>query len=295
MNRLALTTIMLCACTLASAQVEKNVTFACAKGEITYTKPDNDDEAESKIGHFIEAILAATTGSSTTTVHHPEYADNVRAAIAGAIGNSRRIDVVGDTDMSGDMDHIDTYFEGSISAITTTTRLRTWEDKDKKKHEQTEYLGTITATIKLVDVASNTIVQTMHINTTSLSSSENWFATADKALGHAISLMASSITQKLNLTYPLYASIVDGSTAKKDKQKEVYIDLGDNFGVFKGMTFKVSVETTVAGKQAYKEIGKLKIEEVMGEEISLCKVSRGGEKIKAALDNGDILVVTSTN
>lgn len=50
---------------------------------------------------------------------------------------------------------------------------------------------------------------------------------------------------------------------------------------------------TIAGKEARTIIGRLKIEEVDGDEISLCKVTKGSDKIKTALDEGQTLMVVS--
>ena len=66
-------------------------------------------------------------------------------------------------------------------------------------------------------------------------------------------------------------------------------------GAFKGMTFNVYTVLTVADKEAKKEIGRLKITEVMGDDISLCKVTKGGVEIKQNIDSGATLLITSTN
>ena len=91
--------------------------------------------------------------------------------------------------------------------------------------------------------------------------------------------------------YPLRANIVEGAREKKDKQKEVYIDLGNHNGVYEGLHFGVYLEKQVAGKIAERQIGKLKIIEVQGPDISLCKVQSGGRDIKAAIDAGQNIVV----
>ena len=52
---------------------------------------------------------------------------------------------------------------------------------------------------------------------------------------------------------------------------------------------------TIAGRYARKELGKLKIKEVMGDDISLCKVTGGGKNIKAALDEGQTVVAITTD
>lgn len=80
---------------------------------------------------------------------------------------------------------------------------------------------------------------------------------------------------------------------KKDKQKEVYIDLGSNEGAFEGLHMGVYIVKTVAGREAKSQIGKLKIEAVEGDDISRCKVQSGGKEIKAAIDAGQQLQVTS--
>ena len=93
--------------------------------------------------------------------------------------------------------------------------------------------------------------------------------------------------------FPLRASIVEKGEAKKNKQKEVYIDLGAPDGVYKGLQFDVFLVKTIAGKEAKTMIGRLKIEEVEGDEISLCKVIKGADKIKTALDEDQTLLITS--
>ena len=60
----------------------------------------------------------------------------------------------------------------------------------------------------------------------------------------------------------------------------------------KGQQFNIYYTRTIAGKEARMEIGRLKIEEVMGDELSLCKVTRGEKEVKDALDKGVRLLVT---
>jgi len=91
----------------------------------------------------------------------------------------------------------------------------------------------------------------------------------------------------------LEASIIEGAAAMKDKQKEVYIDLGSSEGAYIGLHMGVYTIKTIAGREAKSQIGKLKIEAVMGDNISRCKVQKGGKDIKAALDAGENLKVIS--
>jgi hypothetical protein len=65
----------------------------------------------------------------------------------------------------------------------------------------------------------------------------------------------------------------------------------NNNGVYEGLHFGVYLEKQVAGKIAERQIGKLKVIEVQGPDISLCKVQSGGRDIKAAIDAGQNIVV----
>lgn len=51
----------------------------------------------------------------------------------------------------------------------------------------------------------------------------------------------------------------------------------------------------VAGRETRKQIGRVRVREVLGDDISLCKVQKGGKDIKAAFDRGDAIVAISTD
>jgi hypothetical protein len=119
------------------------------------------------------------------------------------------------------------------------------------------------------------------------------FSTSDQAIRDALGKLSNRISAWLNKYKPLQANIIEGSSAKKDKQKEVYIDLGNSEGAFAGLHMGVFIVKTVAGREAKSQIGKLKIEAVEGDEISLCKVQSGGKDIKAAIEAGQQLQVIS--
>lgn len=276
--------------TTTMAQVEKNVIFRAAQGEIKYEEPKEKPAPKGIIGGLVEL---AKTGLSNT-VHHPEFVENIRTAIAGAVGTTRRISVVDPTVLAGAPDdETILVFDGTIGTVTTTSENEVTKDDKGVKHDNVKYMAVITATINIKDGRSGEIITTIPVNTNDYS--WTWVESAEKALGNALANVRKKVTTHLNLFFPLYASIVEGDRAKKDKQKEVYIDLGELDGAFKGMTFTVYTLKTVAGREAKKEIGRLKIEEVMGDDISLCKVTKGGVQIKQCIDNGEDLVITSTN
>lgn len=294
MKKILLMSLVMAMAITVKAQVERNVIYKCARGNITYTEPvKKKDSAAKSVGKILGSVLQAAAGTASSTTDYPEYADAVKDAIMGGVGSARRIRVVDGNFLPGDLAEGENalYCDASISSISCTTRVRTWEDKNKKKHEETEYRGNIVGTINIKDVRTDQIVLNRTINSSSWSSS--WLDSPAKAVGYTISEMKSHICSMLNDAFPLYASIVEGARATDKKSKEVYIDLGETMGCSTGMHFNVYTVKTVAGKEAKKQVGQLKVNEVMGEDISRCKVQRGGVEIKAAIENGEKLLITS--
>lgn len=276
----------------ANAQREKNTIIRTARGELKYTEPKEKavDNPKNLFGAIV--ALAQITEKNTTT-HHPEFVENVRSAITGAIGSARRLNVIDGRFTESELASKEPalYFDGSIGSITTTMQKSTSQDSKGNFIEKVTHCGVITATINIKDANTDAIVTTISINANDYSFT--WVDSPEKALGNALKLVTSKITNACNLTWPLYASIIEGERAKKDKQKEVYIDLGTQDAVFKGLTFHVYSVKKVAGHEAKKEIGRLKISEVMGDDISLCKVTKGGADIKTALDNNETILIMS--
>jgi hypothetical protein len=57
------------------------------------------------------------------------------------------------------------------------------------------------------------------------------------------------------------------------------ITLGSDFGLEKGQRLEVSCIEKVAGRDVTKVIGQLTITEVMADDLSQCKVTKGGETL----------------
>ena len=62
-----------------------------------------------------------------------------------------------------------------------------------------------------------------------------------------------------------------------------------------GTHFTVYILGSIGGKETRKQIGRLKVTSIEGDEVSLCKVSSGGKDIKAALDAQQKLLIISTD
>lgn len=93
--------------------------------------------------------------------------------------------------------------------------------------------------------------------------------------------------------YPLRGHMLEKGFMKGKKQKlqEFYIDLGTNNRIFTNSDVDVFIVRRIAGRIARQHIGSAKVEEVQGEDISLCKVKKNGEQIKQAFDRGAEIAV----
>lgn len=297
MKQVIITFLMLIATTLnMSAQSDRNVFFKCATGKMTYTEPASKPETKgNNTVKVIGAIVEGLAGQATDRENHPEFADAVRQTIAASVNETRRITVIDggftDEELKSGMPAL--VLDGTISSITTTRRFRTEEDRKGKKYNETEFLAGVIATINLKDVYSGEIVKTININSSTYTAS--WFATTEKALGYVLDKMRAQIRRDLDMSFPLYANVIEGASVKKDKQKEVYIDLGSAARVEVGLYFGVYSVKMIAGKEATKEIARLRVTEVMGEDITLCKVTHGGKELKTALESGQEIRVVSQN
>lgn len=270
------------------AQSSRNSFPKVSVGDIRYV-----DKAHSKkqtVGSILtDLATTAVTGKSTT--QHDEYVPSVREAIVKALSDVTRFRVIDGgfhlDELAGNEEAL--YVDGTINSITGTSQVTPSTVKDKPAEQAYKVL--INVTLNLKDARTD---EAMDSHIFSMTDSDiSWMTTADKALNDAIDRLASRISEYYNHRYPLHGSIVERGEEKKDKQRTVYIDLGNNSRVEKGQQFNIYVLKSIAGREARQEIGRLKVEEVMGDDLSLCKVTRGEKEVKTALDQEKTLVVIS--
>jgi hypothetical protein len=259
-----------------------------AVGDMEYTPKQGKETVGSVLGTISKAVLLGTV-----TTQKDNYAGSVRASVLSGFGKVRRFHAIEGEFKDGEIKE-DThafYVTGTINNISTTTELFTPTDKSIKPYNV--FKAQIEVAVHVKDVHDGHIVDThtFYVNNNDLS----WVKTEDKAMNEALIILSSKVTKHYNKLYPLSASIVEPGNVKKDKQKDVYIDLGSKDGAVKGMKLTVYSIKTIAGKEAQKELGAVKIVEVMGDDVSMCQVKSGAKEIKKALEDGLKVIVTSSN
>lgn len=286
--RLIVISLVLVSWLTASAQKERNTVYRIGVGELIYTPPTEGSKTTAVLKDVAEVLL-----SGQTTKQQPQYAEAVRASLMDGLSKVilfRPSDgFVSQADLR---DGIPSFFvDGTIANISVVSKSETTKDSKGNKHTDISYRSNVSVTVNLKDPADGSVVDS---RTFTISDSDlYWMTSGEKAMTNALERLTSKVAEYYNRMFPLYASIIEKGESKRNKQKDVYIDLGAGDGVYKGQQFDVFTVKTIAGKEARTVIGRLKIEEVEGDEISLCKVTKGSDKIKAALDEGQNLMIVS--
>ena len=281
---LILLCIMLCVTTGIFAQSEnRNVAKVVVFNNLISGKKDAKLTVGSVLGTLVDAVAA-----KQVTEDQSIYIESVRANIIKGLSHARRIKIYDGTDVS----QADWYVDGTISNISTTTKVEELQDSKGKTYRKTYYKAMIGVTLHVKNVSDNSIIMSPTFNVSA--EDMTWIETKEGALQKVFEYLSKDVLRYFNRQLPLYANIVEGARDKKDKQKEVYIDLGSaTKGVTRDIHFGVYTAKTVAEKEAKKQIGRIKIVDVQGDEVSLCKVQSGGKEIKAAIDAGENLLIVS--
>lgn len=266
------------------AQEGRNGKVVLGMTSMTYTKPED----KGTLSKILDAVLLGEVTSD-----QGKYQDAVRAAVLKGLSQTHRITVI-DGQLSKDEAARPgaLYADGTVSNLSTTSKTETYK-VDGKTRTRTYYKALIGVTLHVKNAQTDEIVDSPTFNISEWDIS--WIETQDGAMMKALENLSGRVTRYYNRWLPLTAKVLEGARDKKDKQKEVYIDLGSAEGAYPGLHMAVYTVKTVAGREAKKQIGKLRVEEVQGEDISLCKVQSGGRDIKTALDSGETLVIQTTD
>ena len=280
--------VLCCSLTVSAqdTQTNRNQVYNIMLNNVEYTHRDEKLSAGEAVGQILSGVL---TGQ--TSVQASKYEDDVKNAIIKGLSGAHRFRY-----NDGLAQLKDVVQEGNIvvNAVITNIQAESSTSSLKLKDDvktSTTYRGIVEAMLTLKDLKTGEVIANPSFGGKGTSFSS--YSTSDKAIKEAIAHFATRITAWLNKYSPLQANIIEGTAAKKDKQKEVYIDLGSSEGAYEGLHMGVFQVKKIGGREAKSQIGKLKIEAVEGDDISRCKVQSGGKDIKAAIDEGEKLRVIS--
>lgn len=242
---------------------------------------------KSELGTVVGAVLDVL--ADQTTSEEPGYSDALRASVIMALSNVRRFTVT-DGLQAAPNDETNIIVDGTINYISITRELKM---ASNKRDRVPQFYAQIGLTLNVKDAVTGTVInsQVFEVN----KSGWSWVNSNDTAIKKALESLRKKIGKYYDTAYPYTAHILERGVEKKDKQKELYIDLGAIHGLQEGTHFDVYIIGSIGGKETRKQIGRLKVKSIEGDEVSLCKVSSGGKDIKAAIDAGQNLLIISTD
>ncbi len=173
--------------------------------------------------------------------------------------------------------------QGQIASMTATQK----KDSDGKIY----YKGSVSYTLKVVDPSNGTLKGTKTFSHEGLTGGTG--DTKEKAILETLDYVKYSMEELVDEYFKLKGTIVQIEEVKKGKAKTVYIDLGTLKGVIKGQRFVVYEEMDIAGEVSQVEVGQLNVKEILSPNRSLCKVTKGGDKIFEDGQKGTKLIVVS--
>lgn len=288
MKKILMTLVaVLCCVMTVSAQKSRNQMYNITLGNVEYAHHNEKLSAGQAVGKVLTGVLTGQTSVQATS-----YEEDVKNAIIKGLSRALRFHYNdGLLQMDDVVEKGNLVVDANITNIQAKSSTYTWKDTRGKTNVTTYYTGVAEAMLTLKDAKTGEVIANPTVSGKGTTDSK--FSTSDQAIRDALIRLSNQITRYLNKYRPLRANIIESATAKKNKQKEVYIDLGSSERAYVGLQMGVYIVKTVAGREALSQIGKLKIEEVEGVDISLCKVQSGGKDIKAALDAGEQLRVVS--
>ncbi len=271
--------------TTIMAQADRNCSYPITLGNVQYAHHGERLTRGQAMG---KALAGALTGK--VTIEATKFETDVKSAIVRGLSGSYRFRF--DESLSTNSKKVPAgsiVADAVITNIEAQSETKTYKDKRGKPYSTTYYKGLTEVILTFKDIRTGEVIANPTF--TGQGSGSSSYTTSDKAVKDAIGKLSGRITKWLNQYMPLQANLVEGSTVKKNKQKEVYVDFGNREGAYAGLHMGVFQVKNVAGHEATSMIGKIKIEEVQGDDVSLCKVLSGGKDIKSAIEAGATLRV----
>ena len=247
-----------------------------------FTAPDNLDEAlvEALRNKVIEGIQATSRVELRDVASQAELSKEAERRKAESA-------MADETARMSEMRTLGANFiiTGDISIMEAAKKT---DDEGK-----VSYKGTVRWSIKVIDASDGTLRTTRSFDHSGITGKSG--ESPEKAILQTGDYAKVSMDDFVDDTFPIEGTLlkVEELNKKKNKAQTVYIDLGSARGVVAGQKFSVFLETDIAGEVARTEIGSLNAEEVLSANRTLCKVTKGGDAVLKAVNEGQKLIVIS--
>lgn len=216
-----------------------------------------------------------------------QFGDQLRTSVTAAAAKTRIgvnlinwNEVKSDSLFASSVDYILTGNTGDITVKTSNLNGTTY------------YNSTLPFSLKMIDAKTGQVIDSRSAERQSSLSDRNASINDCAKLDGSVRPEYNSLIYK-NCSIRVPIMVVQDVT-KKGIVETVVVNGGSDIGIRDGLIFDVQMESEIAGKKIYKNIGEAKVKEILSGEITLCQITKGGKEITKMLDD-DITVVLTSN
>lgn len=198
----------------------------------------------------------------------------IHAAVLEGLANMPYVNIL---DKTNDGAEADLIFNCTVDSMVTYVK----DPKAEKREWITEI--SMKGTIRPADGEGYPMGKDLHMYSTMVLAS---YPTADAAKQSAFEWMPERVERAFWPLFAIRGKFLSVEEVKKDKAERVSVEVGTIKGAKEGQDFDVYPPDPMLKDKAgrpveNKAIGKVKVED-LGDDISVCKVKGGGDKIQAA-------------
>lgn len=222
----------------------------------------------------------------------------MRLAFLDGIRNTNRVNVIDATSAGSDLSlsPLEDARRFNAAYLLKGRLLQREATDDGNSHRryhsrENSYKEKFTLRMDLVRTSDGVTINTQNFEETGSASGKD--ATQYSALENALINVPHEMRRFVETYFKVYGSILRIATDKGSKAKTVYINLGYDDPIKDGQRFDVVEDDMLEGNYIEHKIGEVRISEILGPKISLCKVNKGGEEIYQALNSGNTLKLVS--
>ncbi len=147
------------------------------------------------------------------------------------------------------------------------------------------YSATVDYTLKVIDASTGMLATSSDISLGHSMLDLSTGNTPEEAVAAVLKANRKKIRDFVDETFKIKAVVLSEEfTVDDDEMETCIVTLGSDQGISKGQQLEVFVVRFIAGRETQKNIGTLKVTEVLAGDLSQCKVTKGGKEMMTAMD-----------
>lgn len=239
------------------------------------------------------------TDEFRSDIRIPNRALNIiRMAFLDGIRNTNRVNVIDATAIHNDltlspMEEARRY-RAEYLLVGRLLKREATDDGISQRHyhsRENSFKEKFTLRLDLIRTSDGVTISTRNYEETGSSSGRD--ASQYGALENAVITVPYQMSIFVENYFKVYGSIIRMAATGKDRAKTVYVNLGYDDPIKEGVRMNVMEDGTLDGNFIERKIGEVRIKDILGPKVSLCKVNKGEKEVYEALQAGKTLRLVS--